>query len=221
MKILLVSNNISNSAHLLTQLLDFNHVLTIISDISEIYNLEDREYDTIILHIPIFGCDYLKVLQEISKQLIGAVFVLTCPSFGMCTPEEKDIAGSQFDSSDSSSRQTDFSKVIYDGDTNAVREQTAFVINSSQRSIRVRGEWRRLTKKEFELIKYLASKNNQIVDHHDLMKEVWGDAAADSVVYVTIKKLREKIELNPIAPKLIQSVKGGGYLFKLENLEMQ
>lgn len=71
-----------------------------------------------------------------------------------------------------------------------------------------------LTPTEFRLLVYLAQHPNQALSRAQIIDAVWGyDADVDSerAVNVHIRRLREKIELDPSAPQLILTVPGVGY----------
>jgi DNA-binding response OmpR family regulator len=79
--------------------------------------------------------------------------------------------------------------------------------------VRVAGREVALTKTEFELLRCLASRPNQIFTREQLLEQVWNyDYLGDSrLVDVHIRRLRGKIEDEPSAPRLIQTVRGFGY----------
>jgi two-component system response regulator VicR len=72
-----------------------------------------------------------------------------------------------------------------------------------------------LTIREFELLKYLATRPGQVFTRENLLHDVWGyEFFGDSrVVDVTIRRLREKIEDDPGDPAFIQTKRGVGYFF--------
>lgn len=72
-----------------------------------------------------------------------------------------------------------------------------------------------LTAKEFELLKFFASHPEQVFTKTQLFRNVWDSdyLEDDNTVMVHIRKLRMKIEDDPSAPKLIQTVWGIGYKF--------
>lgn len=72
-----------------------------------------------------------------------------------------------------------------------------------------------LTTKEFELLKFLMINQNQVFSKEDLFESVWGlDSIGDSsTVVVHIKRLREKIEMDPKNPTFIETIWGSGYRF--------
>jgi len=74
-----------------------------------------------------------------------------------------------------------------------------------------------LKAKEFSLLKCLYDRRNTIVTKEVLFNEVWGDSFfTDGTLNVHIRKLREKIENDPNAPRYIKTIWGTGYILELE-----
>ena len=73
-----------------------------------------------------------------------------------------------------------------------------------------------LSKKEFELLLFLAKNPKQVFTREHLYEGVWGlDSFGNlDTVTVTINRLRQKIEGNPATPKHILTVWGVGYKFE-------
>ncbi len=73
-----------------------------------------------------------------------------------------------------------------------------------------------LTLREFELLKYLASQEEQVFTRESLLEDVWGYEYYGDVrtVDVTIRRLREKIEDDSSNPKYIITKRGVGYYFR-------
>ncbi len=71
-----------------------------------------------------------------------------------------------------------------------------------------------LTPTEFRLLVFLAQHPGQVFSRGQLMEQVWGHSADyydDKTVNVHIRRLREKIELDPGNPRLVLTVTGLGY----------
>ena len=71
-----------------------------------------------------------------------------------------------------------------------------------------------LTPTEFRLLFYLAQHRGQALSRAQIVEAVWGfapDLESEKTVNVHIRRLREKIELNPEQPTLILTVPGIGY----------
>ncbi len=74
-----------------------------------------------------------------------------------------------------------------------------------------------LTKKEFDLLKYLMQHKGQAVTRDALLSDVWGyDYAGDTnVVDVYIRYLRHKID-EPFGVKTLHTIRAVGYMFSYE-----
>ena len=70
-----------------------------------------------------------------------------------------------------------------------------------------------LTRTEFDLLVELTRRAGQVLSRDVLLDRIWGyDYLGDSrLVDVAIARLRAKIEPDPAAPTLIQTVRGAGY----------
>jgi two-component system response regulator VicR len=73
-----------------------------------------------------------------------------------------------------------------------------------------------LTLREFELLKFLATQENQVFTREHLLKDVWGYEYYGDIrtVDVTVRRLREKIEDDSSNPKYILTKRGVGYYFR-------
>ena len=89
-------------------------------------------------------------------------------------------------------------------------------INPRTRSVETDKGHVELTAKEFDLLFFLASHAHEVFTRTQLLDQVWdysyyGDT---STVTVHIRRLREKIEPDPMRPKYIKTVWGVGYKFE-------
>jgi DNA-binding response OmpR family regulator len=88
-------------------------------------------------------------------------------------------------------------------------------INGRSKIVKRAGETITLTAKEFKLLYYLAKNKDKIVSRQQILDNVW-DINFDmntNVVDVYITYLRKKID-KPFTTKLIQTMKGLGYVIK-------
>ena len=78
------------------------------------------------------------------------------------------------------------------------------------------GEEITLTRREFELLLFLAENPGIVFSMDTIFEKVWGlDAIGDTAtVRVHVNRLREKIEPNPAKPIYVETVWGAGYRFK-------
>lgn len=105
------------------------------------------------------------------------------------------------------------------GNSNKIVQHGDLTINPSTRQVMVRGKKADLTATEFNLLYYLASNPNHVFSRDKLLEHVWGfsDYVDPSTVTVHIRRLREKIEIDPSKPQRLLTVWGVGYRFEEEN----
>ncbi len=93
-------------------------------------------------------------------------------------------------------------------------------INTESRQVFRDGQAIDLTQREYELLTFLASHPNKVYSRVDLMEQVWNYGyVGDDVrtVDVTVRRLREKIEVNPASPAYILTRRGVGYYFSVQD----
>jgi two-component system, OmpR family, response regulator VicR len=89
-------------------------------------------------------------------------------------------------------------------------------LDAGSREVRKRGVDVRLTAKEFDLLWFLASHPRHVFSREQLMSRVWGydDGLDTGTVTVHVRRLREKVEDDPAAPRHVETVWGVGYRFR-------
>ncbi|WP_214401882.1 response regulator transcription factor [Pseudonocardia lacus] len=71
-----------------------------------------------------------------------------------------------------------------------------------------------LTAREFDLLAFLVRRPGQVFSRAELLERVWGwDFGDQSTVTVHVRRLREKVEPDPRAPRRIATVWGVGYRY--------
>ena len=95
------------------------------------------------------------------------------------------------------------------------------IIHPDAYTVTKRGENINLTRREFELLHYLARHLGQVINRDHLLQTVWGyDYFGDvRTVDVTVRRLREKIEDNPSHPEWLVTRRGVGYYLANPNQE--
>ena len=90
------------------------------------------------------------------------------------------------------------------------------VLDLARRTVHVRGDAVQLTYVEFELLRTLAGRPGRVFSRQALLESLWGDYAyrEPRTIDVHVRHLREKLELDPREPELIQTVRGVGYRLK-------
>jgi DNA-binding response OmpR family regulator len=87
-------------------------------------------------------------------------------------------------------------------------------VDVASHEARLAGEVIPLTSREFELLTHLMRHPRRAFRREELLEAVWGWTYGDtSTVTVHIRRLREKIELDPATPVLLVTVWGVGYRF--------
>ena len=73
-----------------------------------------------------------------------------------------------------------------------------------------------LTAKEFDLVELLMRNPGKVYSRENLLKLIWGAEYQGDIrtVDVHIRRLREKMEMEPASPKKIMTKWGVGYYFK-------
>ena len=86
-------------------------------------------------------------------------------------------------------------------------------LNLDKFEVKVRNKPIELTLREFEVLKYLANQPGQVVTREALLEKVWGYEYYGDIrtVDVTIRRIREKIEVDTSSPKLLITKRGIGY----------
>ena len=82
-----------------------------------------------------------------------------------------------------------------------------------RRQVVMAGQRRTLSPVEARFLSVLASRLGDVVATEDILTNVWAetDAAEPVYVWVTVRRLRRKIEVEPDAPRHLLTEPGGGY----------
>ena len=100
------------------------------------------------------------------------------------------------------------------GDGSRVLTAGRIELDVAAREARVDGSVAPLTSRELELLAFLMRNSGRAFRREELLQEVWGYSIGDtSTVTVHIRRLREKIEVDPAKPEHLTTVWGLGYRF--------
>jgi DNA-binding response OmpR family regulator len=189
---------------------------------------EEGPWDLVILDIMMPGLDGFTVLQEIRKRSeVPAVF-LTALGSG-----DDIVKGFNIGADDYITKPFTFREVAVR--IKAILRRVAWMklppsrptvlrsgdieLKTELRQVIVRGKSCHVTPIEYGLLQYFMTHFDSAVDKNVLFQEVWGYEyeGSTNLVEVGIRRLREKIELDPSKPKYIRTIRGIGYRFnKLE-----
>jgi two-component system, OmpR family, KDP operon response regulator KdpE len=85
-------------------------------------------------------------------------------------------------------------------------------IDLVSRVVTLNGKRVQLTRKEYTLLHALGTHIGLVITHQQLIKEIWGSRAGNiQYLRILVRKLRQKIEIDPTRPLLIISESGVGY----------
>ena len=102
-------------------------------------------------------------------------------------------------------------------DTNKTDEMVISIqdllINDSKKTVMKENIVLSLTPREYDLLLYFAQRLGRVIDRETILTAVWGyEYTGESrMVDMHISNLRDKIESNPKAPKILKTVRGFGY----------
>jgi DNA-binding response OmpR family regulator len=90
-------------------------------------------------------------------------------------------------------------------------------VDPAARIATLRDEPLALTTREFDLLAFLLAHPGQAFTREELLSRVWGWEFGDrSTVTVHVRRLREKVEQDPTAPRRIATIWGTGYRYDLQ-----
>ena len=86
------------------------------------------------------------------------------------------------------------------------------ILPTLSKEVIINGQEIRLTAKEFSILELLMSYPGRVYSADEIYEAVWNEEAINTeTIMVHIRKLREKIEVNPKQPKYLKVVWGLGY----------
>jgi DNA-binding response OmpR family regulator len=95
-------------------------------------------------------------------------------------------------------------------------EHGDLVIDQGTRTVRIGVAEVPMTRKEFDLLAFLAAAPGKVFSRDDLLERVWGSNGrwqGRSTVTEHIRRVRLKIEADPESPRWITTIRGIGYRF--------
>ena len=115
-------------------------------------------------------------------------------------------------------RKVEVKSALIEGEKSEVKETQKIkigdlTIDLDKFEVKVKEEVIDLTLREFEVLKYLANQPGQVVTREVLLEKVWGYEYYGDIrtVDVTVRRIREKIEKDTSAPKILITKRGVGY----------
>lgn len=93
------------------------------------------------------------------------------------------------------------------------------IIDDNLKKVIVEGKEVKLTPTEYNILKFLTKNKGIVYSIEQIYQNVWDDEAyaAENIIAVHIRHIREKIEINPKEPKYLKVIWGIGY--KIEKIK--
>ncbi|MBA3436158.1 MAG: response regulator transcription factor [Chloroflexi bacterium] len=192
------------------------------SDGAQAMDALKRHPDLVVLDIMIPGTTGLEILREIRQHGETPVILLTARS-----DETDRVVGLELGADDYvvkpfSPRElaARVRSVLRRSRVRPSVEKLAFdglVIDTAARDVFVSGLLVQMRPREFDLLAFLAASPRQVFSRSQILERVW-DAPAEfqdlSTITVHVRRLRNKIEADPMHPRWITTVWGVGYRFE-------
>ena len=194
-------------------------------DGEEAFNLaKENQYDMILLDIMLPKMDGCEVCQAIREFSDVPIIMLTAKGDDM-----DKILGLEYGADDyitkpfnilevkarikAIMRRTSPAKPKTADDT--VIEKGDLKLDCESRRLFILGNEINLTAREFELLELMVKNENKVYSRENLLTMVWGQDYPGDVrtVDVHVRRLREKIEVNPSEPKYVHTKWGVGYYY--------
>jgi two-component system phosphate regulon response regulator PhoB len=177
--------------------------------------------DLVILDLGLPGVDGPEVLAKIRRH--SAVPVIVCS--GRDSEEERirmlnlgadDFVVKPFSFAELEARVRAVLRRGNNEPTVTRMEHGGLLVDRDTRTVAIDGEPIPMTRKEFDLLAFLAASPGQVFSREDLLERVWGSTEqwqGRSTVTEHVRRVRLKIEPDPDAPRWILTVRGVGYRF--------
>lgn len=181
------------------------------------------EYDLILLDIMIPSMNGIEVLRRLRENSNVPVIMLTAKDEVMDKVIGLDMGANDYVTKPFAIEEL-LARIRATLKTTRIRKESADILQINNLKMDLKkyvasydGNLIDLTKREFDLLKYLMENKNIVLTRQKIVEKVWGyDYLGDTnVVDVYIRYLRSKID-EKYKTKLINTVRGVGYLLKDE-----
>ncbi len=187
--------------------------------------IKANEYDIVLLDIMLPKLDGFSVCQQVREFSDVPILMLTAKGDDM-----DKILGLEYGADDyitkpfnilevkarikAITRRT--TKSAQQKKEDAVLKVSDMTLDTDNKRLFVKEKEINLTSKEFDVLELLVRNPNKVYSREKLLQLVWGSQYPGDVrtVDVHIRRLREKIEVNPSEPKYVHTKWGVGYYFK-------
>ena len=183
--------------------------------------INNHEYDCAVVDLNLPGGDGLKLIEILRKEIPETATIIIS---ARNTLDDR-INGLEVGADDYLTKPFNLSelnariKAILRRKTNQMSNELFFgnlLIDLDKRSVVANETTLKLTKKEFDILVYLARNKNRVVTKDSIAEYLWGDYMDDAFsydfIYAHVKNLRKKLVQNDCGDYL-KTVYGVGYKF--------
>lgn len=183
----------------------------------------DGEFDLIILDVMLPSLNGMEVLRRLRQSLTTPVIMLTAKDEVTDIVMGLDIGADDYMTKPFAIEEllarirVSLKRAKIPGEIDHTIVIGPLALNVNQHAVSVHGKSIELTKKEYDLLRYLAENQNLVLSRDKILENVWGyEYFGDTnAVDVYIRYLRSKID-DKYNMKLIHTVRGVGYVLRNE-----
>jgi len=222
MKILIVEDETELSESMASYLKSEGHVCEIAyACVPALEKIALYEYDVVLVDLNLPDGNGMQIIRELKDmKFAGGIIIISARDAlddrikGLDTGAD-DYLVKPFHLAELNARvKSLMRRVLYKGDNQMVHHE--MVIIPDERKVYVHEVLLDLTRKEFDMLMFMAANKDKVLSKEVLAEHVWGDYidSADSFgfVYAHIKNLRRKLDQMGVG-KYLKTVYGVGYKF--------
>ncbi|MEE1312466.1 MAG: response regulator transcription factor [Lachnospiraceae bacterium] len=227
-EIILVADDDKEIVRAIKKLLEMEgyQVLTAYNGLEALEQLVEQEVHLILLDIMMPKLDGLSAMMKIREDKNIPILLLSAK-----TEESDKVLGLSMGADDYISKpyrpaellarvKSSLRRYLYLGNCTKeedvqknIIENGGLVLNLDEKQIYVDGEPVKLTATEYRIVELLMKNRGRVFSAEEIYERVWKEPAfaTENTVMVHIRRIREKIEINPKVPKYLKVVWGIGY----------
>lgn len=224
-KILVVDDETAIATLLQYNLQQNGYEVTVASDgLSAYQKAKEQQFNAILLDLMLPEMDGMTVLKQLRQDKVSTPIILVTAK----GDEFDRVLGLELGADDYITKPFSPREVVarlkavlrrsqVSTDTNKTNEMVISIqdllINDSKKTVMKENIVLSLTPREYDLLLYFAQRLGRVIDRETILTAVWGyEYTGESrMVDMHISNLRDKIESNPKAPKILKTVRGFGY----------
>ena len=224
MKLLIIEDEVDLRNIIMKYLQKEGNVCEIAGDFSEGFKkINNYEYDCVLVDLNLPKGDGMKLVRMLREDESKAGIIIISARNSI----DERIKGLEEGADDYLTKPFNLSelnarvKAVIRRKTNQVSKELKvgeICINFDERSVKINDTKLNLTKKEYEILIYLARNKNRVVTKDSIAEHLWGDYMDEAVsfdfIYAHVKNLRKKLTENECGDYL-KTIYGIGYKFEV------